>query len=110
MSPPDRLHMLLAFAAKVRSGVLGRGRQVQASTVTSAVCHVGQTFELAGHRDPWLAQDSPNLHLALTRLYAAYCQSDPLPSSQIALPVSLFHDMQHEGASSVPRLQAIVDS
>ena len=109
-SPSTQLHVVLAFAAKVRSGDLGKGRQVKLGTVTAAVRYVGQAFQLAGHRDPRTPQGSKELHLALSRLFATYKQLDPATQSQIALPVSLFEDiMAHEGQSRSSPVQASAD-
>jgi hypothetical protein len=76
--PSNRLHVLvLAFAAKIRSGDMGKGRQVKLGTVSSTVCFVGQTFQLAGHSDPRTIPGSKELHLALSRLYSTYKHIDP---------------------------------
>ena len=108
--PSAQLHVLLAFAAKVRSGNLGKGKQVKVGTVTSTIRFVGQTFQLAGHLDPRTPPGSKELHLALSRLFATYNNSDPATQSQIALPVALFEDiMAHEGASTLANVKATAD-
>jgi hypothetical protein len=108
--PSAHLHVLLAFAAKVRSGDLGKGRQVKVGTVTTTVRFVGQTFQLAGHHDPRTPSGSKELHLALSRLFATYKHSDPATQSQVALPVAIFDDiMAHEGASRLPITKATAD-
>ena len=43
----QRIRCLTGFAQRVRTGYYGRGRQVQASTVTSAITAVGQTISMA---------------------------------------------------------------
>jgi hypothetical protein len=78
---PEQLSIVLAFAAKIRSGDLGMGAQVQLGSVSAALCHVGQMFELAGFRDPRKIQGSPELHLAVSRLYRSYKNQDPPPKS-----------------------------
>jgi hypothetical protein len=109
-SPSSQLHVILAFAAKVRSGDLGKGRQVKVGTVTAAVRYVGQAFQLAGHRDPRTPQGSKELHLALSRLFSTYKHVDPATQSQVALPVAIFEDiMAHEGHSTLPKVQAAAD-
>jgi hypothetical protein len=109
-TPSSRLHVLLAFAAKIRSGDLGKGKQVKLGTVTSTVRFVGQTFQLAGHSDPRTLPGSKQLHLALSRLYSAYKHIDPATQSQIALPVAIFEDiMANEGISRLPNVQATAD-
>jgi hypothetical protein len=108
--PSAQLHVLLAFASKVRTGQLGKGRQVKVGTVTGTVRLVGQTFELAGHLDPRKPPASKELHLALSRLFDTYKHADPATQSQIALPVALFEDiMATEGASTLPNVQATAD-
>jgi hypothetical protein len=107
---PEQLSIVLAFAAKIRLGDLGMGAQVQLGSVSAALCHVGQMFELAGFRDPRKIQGSPELHLAVSRLYRSYKNQDPPPKSQIALPVEVFENIQtHEGTSRSLGLQAVAD-
>ena len=47
----QRIRSLTGFAQRVRTGYYGRGRQVQAATVTGAITAVGQTTDdILGHR------------------------------------------------------------
>jgi hypothetical protein len=108
--PSSRLHVLLAFAAKIRSGDMGKGKQVKLGTVSSTLRFVGQTFQLAGHSDPRTIPGSKELHLALSRLYSTYKNTDPATESQIALPVAIFVNiMANEGVSRLPNVQATAD-
>ena len=108
LSPHERLHVLLAFAAFTRTGALGKGKQVRTGTVTTALRYVGQTFNLAGYSDPRMANE--HLHLAITRLFRSYTNEDPPPNSQIALPVTVFENIQqHECSSANLREQAAAD-
>jgi hypothetical protein len=108
----ERLNVLVAFAARCRTGVWGRGNQIQSGTVATTVRHIGQTFELGGYPDPRHrgAANGTDLHLAFSRLYHGYRSSDPASKSQIALPVKVFLDIiQNEGESADPLEQAISD-
>jgi hypothetical protein len=69
----DRIDLLKAFAARVRTGYYGRGCPGRTSTVTDALCSIGKTCELAGFPNPiWSSED---LLYALTR-------SRPWPRTQ----------------------------
>jgi hypothetical protein len=108
----ERLNILVAFAARCRTGVWGRGNQIQANTVATTVRYIGQTFELGGYPDPRHRGNSSgtDLHLAFSRLYHGYRTTDPASQSQIALPVKVFLDIiENEGASTDPLEQAIAD-
>jgi hypothetical protein len=52
---PDCTKLLLASAARVRTGIYGKGKQVGHQSVEKALCHVAQTLQLAGYDD--LPQD-----------------------------------------------------
>jgi hypothetical protein len=100
----------MAFAAKVRAGAFGQGRQVGCQSVATALRHVAQTFVLAGYPDPRSGLTGPELGLAFTRLFHSYKAEDPAPRPQLALPVSVFQDiMTHEGASLAPKDKALAD-
>lgn len=103
-------HVLMAFAARVRSGAFGNGKQVGCQSVATALRHVSQTFVLASYGDPRREIYSPELGLAFTRLYNSYRTEDPAPKPQLALPISVIEDvMKHEGASASPKDQALAD-
>ena len=48
----QRIRGLTGFAQRVRTGYYGRGRQVQAATVTGAITAVGQTISMAVGHNP----------------------------------------------------------
>jgi hypothetical protein len=48
----DRVCMLKGFAGRVRTGYYGRGKQVQAGSVSSAITAVGQVIALATNTNP----------------------------------------------------------
>ena len=106
----EHAHVLMAFAARVRAGAFGHGRQVGCQSVATALRHVAQTFVLAHRGDPRSDLYSPELGLAFTRLYHSYKNEDPAPKPQLALPVSVIEDvMKNEGASQSPKDQALAD-
>jgi hypothetical protein len=47
-----KVRLLLGFARRVRTGYYGRGKQVQASSVSSAIMAVGQAITLAMNTHP----------------------------------------------------------
>ena len=105
----QHIHVLMAFAARVRSGAFGQGRQIGSQSVATALRHVAQAFVLASHPDP-RGHRGHELGLAFTRLYSSYKNEDPAPRPQLALPISVFQDiMQHEGASADARHRAAAD-
>jgi hypothetical protein len=103
-------HVLMAFAARVRSGAFGNGKQIGCQSVATALRHVSQTFVLANLGDPRRELYSPELGLAFTRLYHSYRNEDPAPKPQLALPISVIEDvMKNEGAALNPKDQALAD-
>jgi hypothetical protein len=51
-TPGLQVYVLVTFAARYCTGVLGKGHQVKAGLVTTALRHVGQMYELTGLPDP----------------------------------------------------------
>jgi hypothetical protein len=81
----ERLHILVAFAASCRTGIWGRGNQIQANTIVTTVRHIGQTFELGGYPDPHHQGTSSgtDIHLAFSSLYHGTAQQIPPPSRKL---------------------------
>ena len=79
---------LLAFAARVRTGIFGRAVQVGHQSVEKAMRYVAQTLVLAGYEDPRRTLGSADLDLPFTHLLASYRRNDPAPRPQLALPVN----------------------
>lgn len=105
-----RANLLVAFAARIRTGQLGRGNQVKSATVAVAVRHVGQMFEMAHRPDPRRPSGGQDLNLIFSRLLKSYANVDPSTVSQIALPVKIFENIAaNEGASPDPLKQAVSD-
>jgi hypothetical protein len=84
--PAQHVHALVSFAARVRSGTFGNGKQIAGPSVATALRHVAQVFVLAQHHDPRRAIYSHELGLAFTRLCHPCCHEDPAPKPQLALP------------------------
>jgi hypothetical protein len=103
-------HMIMAFAARVRSVAFGNGKQVGCQSVATALRHVSQTLVLASYGDPRREIYCPELSLAFTRLDNSYRTEDPAPKPQLALPISVIEDvMKNEDASLDPKDQALAD-
>jgi hypothetical protein len=79
---------LLAFAARVRSGIFGHGIQVGAQSVEKALRHVAQTLLLVGYDDPRRTYGAKELDLPFRHLLKSYRDVDPPPQPQLALPVT----------------------
>ena len=77
-----------AYAALVRRGTYGRGRQIKVSSVTDALSAISKTIELAGKPSPLYRKDNA-YHLAIERLVEGYRRMDPPSVPQLAVPVSL---------------------
>jgi hypothetical protein len=80
-------NLLIAFAARVRTGLYGKGRQVGHQSVEKALRHVAQTLQLAGYDDPRKTYGSKELDLPFRHLLRSYMDDDPAPKPQLALPV-----------------------
>ncbi len=73
----QRIHSLTGFAQHVRTGYYGRGRQVQAPTVTGAITAVGQTISLAIGQNPTKVIGSDKFLPALQVMIEGYMKEDP---------------------------------
>ncbi len=73
----QRIHSLTGFAQRVRTGYYGRGRQVQAATVTGAITAVGQTISLAIGHNPTKVIGSDKFLPALQVMIEGYVKEDP---------------------------------
>jgi len=107
---PSKQEYLLAFAARVRTGIFGNAIQVGHQTVEKALRHVAQTLVLAGFEDPRKTHGSKDLDLPFSRLLSGYRNSDPAPKPQLALPVNTIEEAgRHYQAPNAPRLRAAAD-
>jgi hypothetical protein len=67
----------MGFAARVRSGYFGRGQQVQASTVSSAITAIGQKITLDTNTNPTKIVGSEKFLPCLQELLDGYPLEDP---------------------------------
>jgi hypothetical protein len=110
-TPALRVNVLVAFAARYRTGVLGKGQQVKAGSVTTALRHVGQMYELVGLPDPWRPHGGNDLSLIFAQLLRSYRSDDPPTQSKISLRVKIFENIAAvEGTSTSPLERAIADT
>jgi integrase len=110
LDKPERQSLLIAFAARVRTGLYGKGRQVGHQTVEKALRHVAQTLELAGFADPRKTYGAKELDLPFRHLLKSYRDADPAPKPQLALPIATIQTAasRYEQHHS-PRARAISD-
>ena len=72
-----RVRALSGFAARVRSGVYGRKRQVRACTVNSAITAIGTTISLARGVNPTRVENTNLLLPRLSQMLAGWRKADP---------------------------------
>jgi hypothetical protein len=87
MDKPSRQNLLLAFAARIRTGLFGKGKPVGHQSVEKALRHVAQTLQLAGYDDPRKTYGAKELDLPFRHLLKSYKDADPAPKPQFALPL-----------------------
>ena len=97
---PDqqRVDLLCAFAARVRSGALGKGHQVRCGTVQVALRAIGATFELAEQPNPTYNPYTINKATywkRISQLLETYKREDPPAQAQLAVPVTVAHYHAH---------------
>ena len=108
-SPLIRDLVITAFAARVRTGYYGQGRQIQVQSVTQALSAISKTIELAGYRSP--VYRAPSVYnLPIARQVEGYRREDPPSVPQLAVPVSVPESMAERAyLTTNPLLQAIAD-
>ena len=72
-----RIRLLSGFAARVRTGYYGNGKQVKNCTVSSAITAVGQTIALACDSNPTKVVGSERLLPRLQIMLDGYRKVDP---------------------------------
>ena len=101
--------IITAFAAQVRTGYYGLGRQIKAKGVADALSAIAKTFQLAGKHSP-VHQAHETYTTPVTRLMEGYRRQDPPPIPQLALPLIVPEHMLSCGlTSNNKKLQAIGD-
>jgi hypothetical protein len=92
----QKLVILTAFAARVRTGYFGRGSQVRVPSVTEALSAVAKTLQLAGEQSP-IHEAEGIYKIPVARLVEGYRREDPPSVPQLAIPVSVPEEMQRAG-------------
>ena len=87
-SNAEQIIIVTAFAARVRTGYYGKGKQVTVQTVAQALAAVTKTCELAGERSLVL-QTEKTYKVPVGRLVEGLRREDPPSTPQLAVPVSV---------------------
>lgn len=78
-----RVRLLSGFAGRVRTGYYGRGKQVQAGSVSSAITAIGQTIALATATNPTKIGGSDKLLPRLQQMLDGFRKADPPTTKQL---------------------------
>ena len=102
--------VLTAFAARVRKGYYGQGRQVKVQTVSNAMAAISKTIELAGYKSPIYRADN-KYNLQIERAIEGWRREDPPAIPQLAVPVTVPLQMAEAAyqGQGTPLIQAIAD-
>ena len=105
------LQRVKGFAARVRSGFYGRGRQIKTASVQVAISSIGTTLVVEGYTFRNLLHGGDGkLVLPLRYLLEAYRQQDPPVLPQLAVSIELIvavkyilppRDPQHKRAAQL---------
>jgi hypothetical protein len=79
----DRVCMLKGFAGRVSTGYYGRGKQVQAGSVSSVITAVGQAIVLATNTNPTKVVGSNKLLPQLQQMLDGFRKADPPTTKQL---------------------------
>ncbi len=85
----ERICLLKGFAGRVRTGYYGRGKQVQAGSVSSAITSVGQTIALATNSNPTKIVGSEKLLPHLQQMIDGFRKADPPTVKQLPVEVDV---------------------
>jgi hypothetical protein len=78
-----RVCLLKGFAGCVRTDYYGRGKQVQAGSVSSAITAVGQAIALATNTNPTKIVGSDKLLPCLQQMLDGFCKANPPTTKQL---------------------------
>lgn len=85
-----KIRISTSFAARVREGYYGHGRQVGVGRVRTALRAVGQTCKLDIGVNPLYRKHADTKYLKpLERQLEGYRRNDPIPVPEIAIPVNV---------------------
>jgi hypothetical protein len=103
-SRANKLKILCAFAQSIREGrFCGRNsRVIKSESVRATLDCVAQAYKLADRSDPRLNADG-KLAFVLQRQLRGYSSSDPPPSPQIAITVSMLREFHKLSISAADK-------
>ena len=93
----EQIIIVTAFAARVRRGYYGKGKQVTVQTVTQALSAISKTCELAGESSPVL-QTEKTYKVPVGRLVEGFRREDPPATPQLAVPVTVPEECYNRAA------------
>ena len=79
----------MGYATRVRSGYFGKGKQVQASTVTSAITAVGKKIAMDTNTNPTKIVGSKQFIMCIQELLDGYRISDPPTEKKLPIEVDV---------------------
>ena len=111
--PLIRDMVITAFAARVRTGYYGKGRQIRVQGVSDALSAISKTIELAGLKSP-VYRSHNKYNLPIERCIEGWRRQDPPSVPQLALPVSVVNHLADKAYNpnevmDYPKDQAIAD-
>ncbi len=84
-----RVRCLTGYAARVRTGYFGRGKQVQAGTVSRALTSIGQTIALAYNLNPTKAVTSDKFAPRLQQMMDSMRKDNPHTKKKLPVEVDV---------------------
>ena len=85
----ERVCLLKGFAGRVRTGYYGRGKQVQAGSMSSAITSVGQMIALATNSNPTKIVGSEKLLPRLQQMLDGFQKADPPTVKQLPVEADM---------------------
>jgi hypothetical protein len=84
-----RVRALSGFAARVRSGIYGRGQQIRVGSVGSAITAIGTTISLAYGTNPTKIDNSDKLLPQLAQMFAGWRKVDPPTIKKLPIAIDI---------------------
>jgi hypothetical protein len=81
--------VLTGFAARIRQGAYGRGKQVQAGTVIGALTAIGQEIALACGKNTTKITGSKRILPRLQQTYGGWQKEDPPTTKQLPVEADI---------------------
>lgn len=78
-----QVRLLTGFAARVRTGYYGRGKQIQAGSVSNAITAIDQAIALATNTNPTKVVGSDHLIPRLQQMLDGFHKADPPTTKQL---------------------------